>query len=252
MQPAEEQIMSHEKQDYLPSDETITKYLPYVKSIVNSIASRLPSSFENDDLISAGNMGLIEAVERYDPLKGCKFMTYAYFRIRGAILSELRSQDLHSRSTRRKLRKYEKVYLRLERRSGSPVSNEEMAKELGISLDELDQIRAMSSISLLNFGEITFSSREDRDNIMGYFVNSDTNDAFIFTWRKEIEALISDGIEQLPEKAQLVISLYYWDELTMREISRVLGITESRVSQIHSQAIIQLRENLNEEKVMEC
>jgi RNA polymerase sigma factor for flagellar operon FliA len=178
-------------------------------------------------------------------------MTYASFRIRGAVLSELRSRDYHSRSTRKKLREYENAYLRLENKSGDSVNDEEVAEEMGLSLDELYQIKRMSSISFLSFDEIGYSSKEEKDGIMSYFISGDSLDAFSQTRLKEIENTIAEAIGELPEKEKLVVSLYYWDELTMKEIGKVLEITESRVSQIHSQAIIHLRGKLRKEKLLE-
>jgi len=229
----------------------ICEYLPYVKRIVHRIAIHLPRSVDTDDLINAGIIGLIEAVERYDSERDNKFMTYASFRIRGAVLSELRSRDYHSRSTRKKLREYENAYLRLENKSGGSVNDEEVAEVMGLSLDELYEIKRMSSISFLSFDEIGYSSKEEKDGIMSYFISGDSLDAFSKTRLKEIENTIAEAIGKLPEKEKLVVSLYYWDELTMKEIGKVLEITESRVSQIHSQAIIHLRGKLRKEKLLE-
>lgn len=251
MEMAQEQIMIPEKNGYLTRDQVIIEYLPYVKRIVHRIAIHLPRSVDVDDLINAGIIGLIEAVERYDSGRDNKFMTYASFRIRGAVLSELRSRDYHSRSTRKKLREYENAYLRLENKSGGSVNDEEVADEMGLSLDELYQIKRMSSISFLSFDEIGYSSKEEKDGIMSYFISGDSLDAFSQTRLKEIENTIAEAIGKLPEKEKLVVSLYYWDELTMKEIGKVLEITESRVSQIHSQAIIHLRGKLRKEKLLE-
>jgi RNA polymerase sigma factor for flagellar operon FliA len=251
MEMAQEQIKIPEKNCYLSRDQVIIEYLPYVKRIVHRIAIHLPRSVDTDDLINAGIIGLIEAVERYDSERDNKFMTYASFRIRGAVLSELRSRDYHSRSTRKKLREYENAYLRVENKSGGSVNDEEVAEEMGLSLDELYQIKRMSSISFLSFDEIGYSSKEEKDGIMSYFISGDSIDAFSQTRLKEIENTIAEAIGKLPEKEKLVISLYYWDELTMKEIGKVLEITESRVSQIHSQAIIHLRGKLRKEKLLE-
>ena len=250
METAQEQIMIPEKNGYLSRDQIICEYLPYVKRIVHRIAIHLPPSVETDDLMNAGIIGLIEAVERYDPGRDNKFMTYASFRIRGAVLSELRSRDYHSRSTRKKLREYENVYLQLEHQSGGSVNDEDVAEEMGLSLDELYQIKRMAGMSFVSFEEIGYSSREERDGLMSYFVSGNSNDAFALTQLKEIESAIAETIEKLPEKEKLVVSLYYWDELTMKEIGNVLEITESRVSQIHSQAIIHLRAKLRKEKLL--
>jgi len=250
MEIAEELINVPEKDGCLSRDKIINEYLPYVKRIVHRIAIHLPPNVEIEDLINAGIIGLIEAVERYDPARDNKFMTYAVFRIRGSVLSELRARDYHSRSTRRKVREYENTYLRLEQQSGGSVNDEDIAQELGISLDEFHHVKRMSSMSFLSFDELGFSSKEERDNIVNCFVSGEGSDAYRLTRIKEIEQAVADAIDQLPKNEKLVISLYYWDELTMKEIGSVLEITESRVSQIHSQAIIHLRSKLKKEKLI--
>ncbi|MDY6845112.1 MAG: FliA/WhiG family RNA polymerase sigma factor [Thermodesulfobacteriota bacterium] len=245
---AERQTRDPEGGNQLSRDQLIAEYLPYVKRIVHRIAVRLPYNVvEIDDLMNAGIIGLIAAIERYDPARGNKFMTYAVFRIKGAILSELRSQDFLSRSTRRKLRELENTHLRMEQALGREVKDEEVANELGLSLDEIYKIKQMSAISFISFDEIGYSLKEEKDAVINYLVNGDTKDGLALTRVKEVEAAIARSIEKLSEKEKLVISLYYWDELTMKEIGKVLNITESRVSQIHSQAVIHLRGKLKKE-----
>ena len=233
-----------EKDDHSIGRHSIVEYLPYVKRIVHRIAIHLPPNVEIDDLINAGIIGLIQAIERYDPARDNKFTTYATFRIKGAVLSELRSRDFLSRSNRRKTRELERAYLDLEHKLRREVKDEEVAEELGVDLDEFYRIKKMSSISFISFAEIGYSVREDKETFMGYLVNGYTEDALTLTRVKEVEAAVAGAIDELPEKERLVISLYYWDELTMKEIGEVLEITESRVSQIHSQAIIHLRAKL--------
>ncbi len=239
------------EEGYLTRDQLINEHLPHVKRIVYRIASHLPSSVEIDDLVNSGIIGLIEAAERYDPTRDNKFMTYAMFRIEGAVLSELRSRDFLSRSNRRKSRELEKAYLELEQKLGRKVKDKEVANELGLELDEFHEIRKMSGISFIKFEEIGYSSKEDKENLVSYLVNGDTDDALTLTRMREVEAGVARAIEQLPEKEKLVISLYYWDKLTMKEIGKVLDITESRVSQIHSQAVIHLRGKLKKENLIE-
>lgn len=250
MGTAQENIMPLEKQTGLSRDELITEYLPYVKRIVHRIAIHLPPNVETDDLINAGIIGLIESVERFDPERDNKFITYAAFRIRGAVLSELRARDYHSRSTRRKLREYENAHVKLEQRTTGPVSDEDVAKEMDISLDEFYQIKRMSALSFLSFEELGVSSSEEKDGLMGYFFSGNTKDSFTLARMKEVEGAVANAIEQLPEKEKMVVSLYYWDELTMKEIGKVLDITESRVSQIHSQAVVHLRIKLRSQNVL--
>lgn len=250
MELANENREASKKYDGMTRDELITEYLPYVKRIVHRIAVHLPPNVEIDDLINAGIIGLIESVERYDPDRDNKFITYAAFRIRGAVLSELRSRDYHSRSTRRKLREYESAYTRLEQKSHGPVRDEDVASELGVDLDEYYQIKKMSALSFLSYEELGFQSSEEQDDILSYFFSGKIKDSFTLTRMKEVENAIADAIDQLSEKEKMVVSLYYWDELTMKEIGKVLEITESRVSQIHSQAIIHLKGKLKNQNII--
>ncbi len=230
-------------------DQLITEYLPYVKRIVHRIAVHLPSSIDIDDLMNVGVIGLIQAVDRYDPSRDNKFMTYAVFRIKGAVLSELRSRDFLSRSNRRKIRDLETACLKLEQKLGREVDDDEVADELGIDVEQVHRTKQMSSISFISFEELGFSSRDEKEKLLSYLVDND-DDALTLTRLKELKEAVARAIEQLPEKEKLVISLYYLEELTMKEAGKVLNITESRVSQIHSQAIMRLRAKLKKEKLI--
>jgi len=206
----EKQMRPLKKESQLSRDQVISEHLPYVKRIVHRIAVHLPpNTVEIDELINAGIIGLIDALERYDHARDNKFITYAAFRIKGAVLSELRSRDFHSRSTRKKLRDLERAYLRLEQELGGAVNDEVVAQELGMNLDEYYQIKRMDGISFLSFEEMGYSSKEERNSIMNYLVGNDTNDAFTLTRLKEIETTTAQAIDQLPEKEKMVISLYY-------------------------------------------
>lgn len=229
----------------------LQEYLPYVKRIVHRIAVHLPSHLETDDLVSAGIVGLIEAIEKYDPKRDNKFLTYAIFRIRGAVLSELRSQDFHSRANRRKVRELEKAYLKLEQRLGREVHDDEVAHEMGLGLEEFYQVKRMSGISFVSLEDLGFKSNEEREKLIHYFIDRENFDALAWSRIREIEAAMERTINQLPEKERMVITLYYWEELTMKEIGKALDITESRVSQLHSQAIMHLRGRLHKEGLIE-
>ncbi|MCK5418763.1 MAG: FliA/WhiG family RNA polymerase sigma factor [Desulfobacterales bacterium] len=231
-------------------DQLITEYLPYVKRIVQRLAVHLPSTVDIDDLMNVGVIGLIQAVDRYDPRRDNKFMTYAIFRIKGAVLSELRARDFLSRSNRRKIRELESVYLRLEQKLGREVDDSEIAQELGVDLEQVYRTKQMSSISFISLEELGVSSRDEKEKLLSYLVNNE-DDALVITKLKELKGAMAQAITQLPEKERLVISLYYLDELTMKETGKVLGITESRVSQIHSQAILHLRAKLRKQKLLE-
>jgi len=250
MAPAQTPANQLDKNDSAYRDQLISEYLPYVKRIVHRIAVHLPSTIDIDDLMNVGVIGLIQAVDRYDPRRDNKFMTYAVFRIKGAVLSELRSRDFLSRSNRRKIRELENTYLKLEQKLGREVDDGEIAQEMGVSVEQVYRTRQMSNISFISFEELGYSSRDEKEKLMSYLVDND-DDALTLTRLKEIKEAVARSIEQLPEKERLVISLYYIEELTMKETGRVLNITESRVSQIHSQAVRRLRTKLRKEKLID-
>lgn len=231
-------------------DQLITEYLPYVKRIVQRLAVHLPSTVDVDDLMNVGVIGLIQAVDRYDPRRDNKFMTYAIFRIKGAVLSELRARDFLSRSNRRKIRELETAYLRLEQKLGREADDQEVAHELGVDIEQVYRTKQMSSISFISLEELGVSSRDEKEKLLNYLVNNE-DDALSMTKLKELKEAMVEAIKQLPEKERLVISLYYQDELTMKETGKALNITESRVSQIHSQAILHLRAKLRKQKLLE-
>jgi len=249
MATAQTTVKNIVKNDAAYRDQLITEYLPYVKRIVHRIAVHLPSTIDIDDLMNVGVIGLIQAVDRYDPSRDNKFMTYAVFRIKGAVLSELRSRDFLSRSNRRKIRDLENACSKLEQKLGRDVDDEEVAQELGIAVDQVYRTKQMSSISFISFEELGFSSRDEKEKLLSYLIDNDEN-ALTLTRLKELKDAVARSIEQLPEKEKLVISLYYLEELTMKETGKVLNITESRVSQIHSQAILRLRAKLKKEKLI--
>jgi len=249
MATAQTTVKNLVKNDASYRDQLITEYLPYVKRIVHRIAVHLPSTVDIDDLMNVGVIGLIQAVDRYDPGRDNKFMTYAVFRIKGAVLSELRSRDFLSRSNRRKIRDLENACLKLEQKLGREVDDNDIARELGIDVEHVYRTRQMSSISFISFEELGFSSRDEKEKLLSYLVDND-DDALTLTRLKELKEAVARAIEQLPEKEKLVIALYYVEELTMKEAGKVLDITESRVSQIHSQAILRLRTKLKKEKMI--
>ena len=249
MATAQTTVKNLDKNDPSSRDQLITEYLPYVKRIVHRIAVHLPATIDIDDLMNVGVIGLIQAVDRYDPSRDNKFMTYAVFRIKGAVLSELRSRDFLSRSNRRKIRDLENACLKLEQKLGREVDDVEIANELGIDVEQVYRTKQMSSISFISFEELGFSTRDEKEKLLSYLVDKD-DDAMTLTRLKELQEALARAIEQLPEKEKLVISLYYIEELTMKETGKVLNITESRVSQIHSQAILRLRAKLKKEKLI--
>ncbi len=231
-------------------DQLMTTYLPHVKRIVNRMAIHLPATVDIEDLYNVGVIGLIQAIDRFDPGRNNKFITYATHRIRGAVLSELRSRDFLSRSNRRKIREMDNTYAMLEQKLGRDVEAQELADAMQIDLEELDKIKGFSSISFISFEEMGYAESNDKGRLIKYLAD-DAMDALSLTNLNELKAAMAKAIEQLPEKEKLVLSLYYFDELNMKETGKVLNVTESRVSQIHSQAVIHLRNKLRRERVFE-
>lgn len=231
-------------------EELMMQYLPQVKRIVNRMAVHLPSTVDIEDLYNVGVIGLIQAIDRYDPGRDNKFITYATHRIRGAVLSELRSRDFLSRSNRKKIRELDKVYAMLEQQLGRNVEDDEIAEAMHIDLEELDQIKRLSNISFISFEEMGFNDTNDKSRLMKSLTDGD-EDALGAACFNELRSVLADAIDQLPEKEKMVLSLYYFDDLNMKETGKVLNITESRVSQIHSQAIIHLRGKLRRARVID-
>ncbi len=223
-------------------DRLIEQYAPMIKHLALRIAMRLPSHIEIDDLINSGVIGLIDAIEKFDPEKGVRFETYAEFRIRGTILDELRAQDWVSRSVRQKANQLSRTYAELEQKLGRAASDEEVMESLGIDRDSfyklLDRVR---SISLINWEEIT--GREKLDGTTGEIPTDfwKGTDPFRDLNLRRVRQVLQGAVELLPEKERIVVSLYYYADLNMKEIGEVLDITESRISQIHTKAVLRLR-----------
>lgn len=228
-------------------DKIIIEYAPLIKYVAQKIGSRLPSNIEIDDLISCGVIGLMDAIEKFDPGRDNKFKTYAEFRIRGAILDELRSQDWVPRSIREKAKLVEKAYAKLEAALGRPATDDEMCEELKCTQEEFhDLLNKSKSISLLNIDDSSVFNRGDKKLMAGMAEGSKGTNPFAAVSYKDSRKRIKDGIRTLPEKQRLVLSLYYYEDLNLKEIGQVLNVTESRVSQLHTQAIIKLRSKLRD------
>ena len=220
----------------------IIEYAPLIKFIAQKIASRLPSNIELDDLISCGVIGLMDAIEKFDHTRDNKFKTYAEFRIRGSILDELRSQDWLPRSIREKAKIIEKVHSKLENELGRAPSDDEMSKELKVTREVFqDMLNKAKSVSLLNIDDSTNFNKKDRRAIAGMSEDSKYVNPFTVASNRNFRDKIKEGIEDLPENQRLVLSLYYYEDLNLKEIGKVLSVTESRISQLHSQAIEKIR-----------
>ena len=226
-------------------DKLIVEYSPLIKFIAQKIAARLPSNIEIDDLISSGVIGLIDAIDKYDPTRDKKFKTYAEFRIRGAILDELRAQDWVPRSIRDKAKLVDKTIASLELALGRAPSDEEVAKHLNIPLEEFhDLLNQVRPVSLLSIDEAQTFSSLDKKSILNILEGTKLHNPLVQLNLKHVKQIITQAIEELPERQRLVLSLYYYEDLNLKEIGRVLRVTESRVSQLHAQAVTRLRAKL--------
>ena len=217
--------------------------LALVKHVAHRVASRLPSTVEMNDLYGAGVLGLLDAVEKFQPERGVKFNTYAEVRIRGAILDSLRNLDWAPRSLRKKHRDLERVYGDLEQQLGRAAEDQEVCAALGETLESFHEL--VDQLNGLTIG--SFESMPAGDNnevVIEYYAEDDSTDPYSRLESSEMVRLLSKAIDSLPEKERLVVSLYYFEELTMKEIGSLLGVNESRVSQLHSKATLRLRGKL--------
>jgi RNA polymerase sigma factor for flagellar operon FliA len=225
----------------------IKEYAPLVKFIAQKIAVRLPANIELEDLLSAGTIGLMDAIDKYDPARDNKFKTYAEFRIRGAILDELRAQDWIPRSMREKAKNIERAFSKLEQKLGRAATEEEVSKELGMGLEEFQEaLHQCKSISLLSLDEVGTFANGDRKSLLGLLESSKATNPMVQLAGTELRDQLAKAIQDLPEKQRMVLSLYYYEDLNLKEIGEVLEVTESRVSQLHTQAVLRLRAKLKE------
>lgn len=219
-------------------EELILKYIYLVKYVAGRLCAGYGNNVEFDDLVSYGIFGLMDAIDKYDPGRGVKFETYAQLRIRGAIIDQLRETDWLPRSVRQKSKELEKAYYELENALGRPATDEEVAERLGVAVEEfqkkIQNIAAYSLVSLDDLleqkREVVSSEEERQEDLPENIVEN-----------AEVKEILADAINALPEKERKVVALYYYEELTYKEIGKLLSISESRVSQLHTKAVIRLK-----------
>lgn len=222
-------------------EEIILRHLDLVKYIALRLTPRLPADISVDDLFNSGIIGLMDAIDKFDPSQEIQFKTYAKIRIKGAMLDELRAMDWVPRSLRQKSNNLQTTLSTLERKLGRQPTDEEVAADLEISLDEyfrlLDEVKSVSVLPI----EILEALQESQgDNQLGACSENPVQSIF----HAEVQAKLAEAIRSLSKNEQLVLSLYYYEELTMKEIGLILGYTESRISQIHTKAVLRLRARL--------
>jgi RNA polymerase sigma factor for flagellar operon FliA len=235
--------------DTVARERLVVAYSPLVKFVAGRLGAGLPSHVEDADLISYGLMGLIGAIERFEPERGIKFETFAMTRIRGAIIDELRSLDWVPRSVRSRAREIETAQSKLEHELQRAPTDEELAAKVGISEDELQTSLleiANSSIYALDELWTISDSSGDQVSLLDTISDPRADDPQESLASSEVKDRLTEAISSLPEREQLVVALYYYENLTLREIGEVLGVTESRVSQLHTKAVMRLKSALQE------
>lgn len=237
----------HDKNPNVRQD-LLNHYLPLVRNVAGRMALGFPKSVELNDLISTGVIGLIEALKNFDPDRGVKFETFAVPRIRGAILDELRSLDWVPRSTRAKAREIDRSTVRLENKLGRVPTQGELADDMKISqIDLLAALEDVSGTTLLSLDELVYREEDNRQVPRVETLESPKNESILGDIeRQELRAYLINAISSLSEQEKLVIALYYYEELTLREIGEVMSISESRVSQIHTKSVGKLRQMVHD------
>ncbi|HEX4037149.1 MAG TPA: FliA/WhiG family RNA polymerase sigma factor [Acidobacteriaceae bacterium] len=230
-----------------PSDKEqermMLEHMPAVRWIARRIHERLPQHVDMEDLVSAGTLGLLDAFRKFNPARKVQFRSYAQFRIRGAILDSLRTLDWSPRDLRRKGRAVEEAIRLLTAQYGRAPAEPEIAREMGLGLEEYQQL--LGELKGLEIGTLHLEHAEDSgEEELAYIPNDPEDDPLFRCLRGEMRERLAGAIDGLPERERLVVTLYYYEEMTMKEIGLALGVVESRVSQIHSSAVVHLRASL--------
>jgi RNA polymerase sigma factor for flagellar operon FliA len=226
-------------------ENTLIEHLPVVRFIARRIHERLPQHVDMEDLVSAGIVGLMDAFAKFDPEKKVQFRSYAQFRIRGAIIDSLRTLDWSPRDLRRKGRAVEEAIRALTARLGRPPGEGEVAGEMDLTLDQYQQL--LGDLKGLEIGTLHLERNEDSgEEELAYIPGRPEEDPLFCCLRGELEERLAESINQLPDRERLVMTLYYYEEMTMREIGLALGVVESRVSQVHASAVVHLRAALKD------
>ena len=221
-------------------EEVLREHLPMVRFLALRIRERLPQQVEMEDLISAGIVGLMDALQKFDPRKKVQFRTYAQFRVRGAMLDSLRALDWGPRDLRRKGRAVEEAIRSLSATLGKAPTEAEVANAMGLELSEYQQL--LGELSGLELGSLNAATTDDAGSeAMALIPAGPEDDPFLQCQSSEMRQHLAEAIEVLPERERLVLTLYYYEELTMREVGATMGVVESRVSQLHSSAMARLR-----------
>jgi len=239
-----------EEDDQMAREELVVHYSYLVKYMANRMAISLPPFVEMDELISCGIEGLIEAADKYDHQRKVKFETYAIARIKGAIIDGLRAMDWVPVSVRQKSKELEKAYSRIETRLGRNATDQEVAEELGITMEQYQNLLRDVSLATILYLEDFLPGEEGSQNrrIMDLIEDDQAENALNMAELTDTKRLLAEAISRLPEKEKLVLELYYYEGLNLKEIGAVMGLSESRISQLHSKSILRLRGRLSRRK----
>lgn len=228
-------------------DRLIVQYAPLVKYVASRLAMGLPQQIDVDDLVSYGVFGLIDAIDKYDPSREVRFETYAIARIRGSMLDSLRAYDWIPYSVRQKAKDLERAYAKVESRLGRSASDAEIAAEMGISLEQLDKMmREVRGMALVSLDEVWSGEDDSGGGLRPMEVIEDcsADDPLLQVEFDDQRRVFAEAIAKLPEKERTVVNLYYYEGLTSKEISQILGVSQSRISQLHGRAIVRLKGRL--------
>ena len=230
-----------------PDREAIVQeFLPGIRIHAARLKMRLPPHVETDDLVSSGVVGLLDALDRYDSSRGIKFKTYAEFRIRGGMLDYLREMDWFPRSARQHSTRLQHAYSRLENILGRPPEEEEVAKELGIGVEELrKQLAMFTGMTVFSLDALQDEDEESGAGLRHVLAEAAKDESREEELTRELRDVLGKAIDMLPEREQQLIAFYYFEDLTLREISKIFGLGEPRVCQLHAQAVMRLRGKLN-------
>lgn len=246
------ELKTNDKTNALPLNhdpirtKIILDHVPLIKFITAQISSRLPTHIDSKDLFSAGMMGLMDAIDKYDPARDNKFKTYAEFRIRGAVLDELRGQDWLPRSAREVHKKDRHAQMTLEHQLGRRPTEHEIAKFLKLSIHEYqDQISRMN-VSQVSLEELSGSHSQDEKIALESIDNSWAQNPFALLKIQSIRSVVAKALSELPQKQRMVLEMYYYKDLSLKEIGHLLKLTESRVSQLHTAAILRMKKKLKD------
>ena len=226
-------------------EQLIQDFVPVIKYMALRLAMRVSSGLNVEDLISAGTVGLLDAITKFDPSREIKFRTYAEFRIRGAMLDEIRAMDWVPRSMRERIGKIQHAANEYTKRKGRPPTEAELAAELGMEMEEVDETLLQAKGSVVLSLEDLGSNDDDAHPILDALADRDQPNPLESLLSEDTRKVLAEAIDRLPERQRLVLTLYYFEELTMKEIGATLNVTESRICQLHAQAMIRLKSQLH-------